>query len=297
MAAHRYWRIKPRLGVTYFSVQEIELRTSVGGSDETSPSTTISIGAFQDGVAGKCIDNNTGTYCQQSPASSAWILIDFGSGVTKDIVEVGIAGSPHGTDRSPQEFDIESSDDGSTFTVEWSCSYSQSQWTTGSTLIAFAKPSAIASRYWRVRPSATGDGNLGLAELVFRETSGGSQAASGGSGISWGPAAGGTSLANLFDGNAATDWANSGGANVGAAYLGYDWGSGVTKSIVEVLMQARSANPLQAPTAGLIESSPDGKNWVSRITFSGLSWSGGSTNTVGGGGGGGGAWVPRIMIY
>ena len=266
MAAHRYWRIKSRQNTTYFSVEEIELRTSAGGADQTTPSTTISLGALQDGAATNAIDNNTGTYCQQSPGISAYLLVDFGAGNEKDIVQVSITGSPHVTDRSPQEFDIEGSDDASTFTVAWSCSCPSTAWTLGGTVV-FTKPTAGAHRYWRIRPTDTValDTNFGISELEFRTSAGGANVATGGTVIKRSENAGAVAT-NAFDGNTATDYF------VGASWdntewIGYDWGSGNDKSIVQVAWVPRSTQPLQQPYSGIVESSPDLRSWLNRWTF------------------------------
>ena len=63
------------------------------------------------------------------------------------------------------------------------------------------------------------------------------------------------------------------------AWLGYDFGSGVTKDIREISWTSRNGTTAdQNPTAGWVESSSNGIDWLARWTFSGLgTWTLGST--------------------
>ena len=118
---------------------------------------------------------------------------------------------------------------------------------------------------------------MSCAEMEMRESAGGADATGSGT-ASAGSTFSGFPASNAFDNNAASLWSGSGDAT-DSAWLAYDFGSGVTKDIVQISFTARNdIDYTQSPTAGWIESSTDAINWLPRWTFLGLSWSQGSTN-------------------
>src|ERR1044072_1796573 len=107
MAAHRYWRLLIRKNggnmSGYTGCREKEFRERVGGSDATGSGTASSSHNYPGYSASWAFDNNPGnewatdTIAQATyDSGGVWLKYDFGSGVTKDIVEV-----LH-TPRSPQ---------------------------------------------------------------------------------------------------------------------------------------------------------------------------------------------------
>lgn len=100
MSAHRYWRIYVNGGPgsgwvssDYARIAEVELRTSLSGSDQTG-SGTASVSTSYDPSsfgADKAFDNNTGTeWISDGTHTAQWLKYDFGSGNNKDIVEYTI---------------------------------------------------------------------------------------------------------------------------------------------------------------------------------------------------------------
>ena len=94
----RYWRIEllDPFGASLnddFSFQEVELRTSVGGSDVTS-SWTATASQTDSGAAANLIDDNSGTeWSGGGGAARAWIKLDAGVGNSEAIVEFAITAS------------------------------------------------------------------------------------------------------------------------------------------------------------------------------------------------------------
>lgn len=129
-------------------------------------------------------------------------------------------------------------------------------------------------RYWRVAmPPLIGDFyGYGFAELQFRTSKGGGQAAVGGTPFG-SPVADGT-LAGAFDSDPATFWACSFGSNTQKAqtefYLGYDFVTPI--DIVEVMMRARNDAGVngarQLPWVGRIEFSDDGVHYTTAWSYS-----------------------------
>jgi hypothetical protein len=226
-------------------------------------------------------DNNVGTYWQTASGSAgAWLGYDFGAGNEQTIVEISLQALSGFASRMPREFDVQYSDDASTWSTAWSCSFTS--WTNAAQV--FSKPSAVDARYWRLRPDTIQSGGqvMGCAEMEMRATAGGVDQTGSGTAIARTSFSGSFLPANAFDNNVSTEWsgANAVSGVVQSDWLGYDFGAGATKSIQQIVYTARASGAVnQAPLSGWIESSPDGVNWLSRWTFAGLSWSPGSTNT------------------
>lgn len=283
MAARRYWRLVNRFCSDSSRVlaAEIELRIAAGGADQTGSGTASASAQGVGEEASKAFDNNTGTYWQASTGSTgAWIQYDFGSGVTKDIVEVAMQPLSGFASRAMIEFDVQSSPDAATWATEWSVS--APGWTNAQRV--FTKPTAANHRYWRLRPDSLGAGNtMSCGEMEMRSTAGGADQT--GSGTASARTTFSTQTADkAFDNNASTFWSGNADA-ADSSWLAYDFGAGVTKDIQQISFSARNDGSFfddQSPRAGWVESSADFINWISRWTFSGLgAWTNGQTKVFG----------------
>lgn len=282
MAAHRYWRVYCRMNsgdTNYTGLTEVEMATSAAGADVTSTTFAIGSGTYQAGTASDAFDDDfTGDVVQWTGTGAGkWVGQDFGAANEKDIIEVRIRPNKDAANRTFAEFDIQFSDDNVTWTTLWSASYTA--WVIGTT-VTFSLPSAVASRHWRLRADTLVSGNtMSCAELEMRLTHGGADQCSGGT-ASARTTYSGYPASQAFDNNSATLWSGNAGVD-DCEWLAYDFGSGVTKDIQQLYFTSRNdASYTQSPTAGWIESSPDGVSWLKRKTFSGLSWSQGSSNTI-----------------
>lgn len=271
MTTHRYWRVYCRLNSgngSFTGLTEVEMATSAAGADVTSTTFAIGSGSYQAGSVTTAFNNDfTGDVVQwNGTGAGQYVGQDFGAGNEQDIVEVRIRPNKDAANRTFGEIDIQYSDDGSTWTTSWSIT--QTSWSVGTTQ-TFNPPSAAAHRYWRIRPLRAFNGNLsgfGIAEVEMRETVGGSDATGSGT-ASARTAFAGAGAANAFDNSGATIYSHN-TAVTESDWLQYDFGSGVTKSIVEVTLLPRADNSwAQAPTTAVVESSTNAISWLERFRF------------------------------
>lgn len=116
-----------------------------------------------------------------------------------------------------------------------------------------------AHRYWRVyvvTVQATSTA-VGAAEVQFRIVSGGASVATGGTALASQTT---QPAANAFDGNTATDWST---VSAAPQWIGYDFGSGVTKDIIEFTWTSRNSSTYNDynPKECQLEWSDDGVTW------------------------------------
>lgn len=126
VTAHRYWRISasgstggPGSGHDGLGLNEVQFR--VAGVNQTGSGTALASSSFSGSSPANAFDGNGATTKWDSDFSGAWpqwIGYDFGSGVTKDITAVAIW--PNLNLRAPAAFDVQYSDNGSTWTTLWS---------------------------------------------------------------------------------------------------------------------------------------------------------------------------------
>lgn len=126
-AAKRYWRILILQNInssgtvndaSSVSIGEIELRSSLGGADETVPGGTITASARShvNQHENYAFDNDfTTTYWTSGSPQPQWIKYDFGAGNEKSILQFTITSYPY-TGGSPYEFYLQWSDDNSNWT-------------------------------------------------------------------------------------------------------------------------------------------------------------------------------------
>jgi hypothetical protein len=132
-----------------------------------------------------------------------------------------------------------------------------------------------AHRYWRIKVTAVNGGGsfVAASEIEMREAPNvGSDLCNGGTALA-DSAFAGLPASNAFDnkGDLSTLWANNGTGT--AAYIGYDFGSGVTKNINQVHWTARNdGSYTQYPTAFTVDYSDDGSSWTSKWTESSVTF-------------------------
>lgn len=125
MAAHRYWRLFSiyNNGYAYTNVCELEMFTSLGGSNVCTGGTAFSSSDYPGWEAAKAFDGvKTGDQGWSSLSSGSqanqWVGYDFGAGNDVEIEQVAITARTHaaGLGGLPRFFAIEWSDDGITWT-------------------------------------------------------------------------------------------------------------------------------------------------------------------------------------
>lgn len=124
-------------------------------------------------------------------------------------------------------------------------------------------------RYWRVRGLYTQSGLITAIGLQFRTVAGGPSVVSGGTVIK-SSEYNNTSYAatHAFDaGPGGNFWASSTGTN-GVEWVGYDFGAGNEKDIVEITYTSPSADgSVRTPLRIAIEFSDDGATWTNAFSY------------------------------
>lgn len=121
MAAHSYWRINVTANdgdTSFLAIAEVEMRATVGGADQCAGGTASASATSAGFEADKAFDNdNTTRWSPPSGTLTGWLRYQFAAPV--DVVEFTIRSHPTSGegDRSPRDFTLEWSDDGSAWTV------------------------------------------------------------------------------------------------------------------------------------------------------------------------------------
>lgn len=264
--SHAYWKVISRTNGGGGFTQLSELTWLDGSGSTISVSGATHTGStVQAGSFANLFDASNSTFYQTSTLTDAFVQTQFAS-------PVGVAGvkmaTHEDTTRAPFFFDVYSSDDGSSYTYAFSGHYSS--WALD-TLVTFQAPAATgAMDYWvAVFTTINGGSALTLSEMELRTSVGGTDVATGGTAVrsSRGDFSFGE-VANLFDDNTGTLCSQN--PFIAWTFLGYHLAS--AQSILEVGLRARSSFLNQSPTAGTILAGTDGRTFVRRKDFSGLSW-------------------------
>jgi hypothetical protein len=137
MSSHRYWRIRviDTEDGSSARIAKLELRGSSGGADLTGSGTAFTAGTATG--ADNAFDNNAGTYWYSGDGIDVLPEIlgyDFGSGDDETVVQVAITAdnSTGGGDYAPEDFTIQYSDNGSSWTTAATVT-GESPWSDGET--------------------------------------------------------------------------------------------------------------------------------------------------------------------
>lgn len=279
MTAHRYWRITclKADGGSVFAIAEVGFNIIAGGSTVTTGGTaSASDSTF--GAAANAFDGNVSNFwAAGSQTSGVWLQYDFGSGNSKAIVEAQLWARNDGSDQNqmPAEFQIQWSDNGTTFTTVDHCF--KAGWTSGQA-IRFTFPTfsvGASHKNWGIEINAATSSAftaVGLAEFGVHATVGGSTVLTGGTAAA--TTNDGTNIpSHAFDGNLTTFWSSNGTQAPGQT-LTYA-GLATAQACAEVALTSNPTNPGQAdPTSFNIICSDDGVNWATEFGVTGVTWSG-----------------------
>lgn len=266
MANHRYWRVYSMVSTdgTYTQFAEMEFRATAAGADTTAPAgTALGTAAPQAGTPAAAFANDgSTTILQYAALTDVWCGYDYGaaSGGWQDIVEVAMMGAIGNIARTPQEFRVEYSDDATTWVTAWTVSTPVGAYT-ASAFTVFTKPTAATNyRYWRARLANCQSNTFTFAEVTMAIALAGANQCTGGTAVGLG----GTP-ANAFDAATGTTWTCTFGNH---GYIGYDFGAGVTKKIIEIGMLSRQDATSffnQWGRTVYVEASSDGIAWTAPI--------------------------------
>lgn len=262
---HRYWRLYITAGSSNFtSIKELEF-AQLGGADLCAGGAAIKSTEYGGLPASNAFDNDlTTVWAPDGSALPQWIGYDFGAGNAKDIQVVRLLQRDSG--QYPSAFNVQYSDDGSSWTTAWSVSGLDYQ----DALRPFPDPvlSVAGKTLARLRVTAA-DGHAAFTtgDLNFYES--GVDVTGNGKYFS-GTAI--TDLANAFDADTATfAWGNT------TAIMGVEFSS--ARNITGFSTTCRNLTT-QALRDGVLEASSDGMTWTALKTVTGeTAWSLGETRT------------------
>jgi len=282
---HVYWRILIRqsfIAGTATSIQELEYLDTTG-TDLASGGTASASSVTGANTADKAFDNSHSTAWQSGGIPSGagapeWLRYQFASGVDPVAIRLTL-NEPLGNSQAPADFDVQYSDNGSTWTTVKT--FTAVSWLGLLPTLSFSLVTGPGYINWRARVNGTQSGAAtSCASLEMHETVAGADVTSSDqrhgmySDYFSPPYYGFTA----FDRNAGTFWA---AANAPPGnWLGNSMGKQVT--IVEIAWQARpDASYTQSPTTVTMQATNDGATWVNIGTATFGTWtSAGQKQTV-----------------
>jgi hypothetical protein len=262
--AHTYWRINVTANAgdtNYLAIAEVEMRATVGGADECSGGTATASSSSAGFEADKAFDNDAATrWSTPTPGmTTGWLQYQFASPV--DVTEYTIQAHPSTPARSPKNWTLEYSDDGTDWTVT-DTRTNEANWADGETRVlevGVANNGAGPYTYWRLNVSAN-DGHadfLGLAEMEMRATVGGTDQCSGGTAATSSQFSATFAASKAFDNDTGTAWVTVSG--VKSAWLRYQFASAV--DVAEYTIRAHGSVPSYSPKTWKLQGSGDGTTW------------------------------------
>jgi hypothetical protein len=271
MATHRYWSIyithTEGLGGN-FGLSELEAYDTHGGTNLASAGIASLVGSSVNfGNFADIFDGNAFTGAQITGDGGMRIVLDFGAGNEKDIIEWGLCTSPYQADRGPGEFFTCYSDNGTTWVNQFYCH--ASGWVIG-TRKMFVGPVDRTARYWTFFGLINPSGGVHISEFELRTALSTPLTPSGGTPTASEAPFGGFDAAKAVDGSTATSWAV--GSSIPAAWW-YDYGSGNDKNIVQVAVTNRPTVESRGPTGFGVGYSDDGVCYGIAGEFTSPSWS------------------------
>jgi hypothetical protein len=286
---HRYWRINVTAitsgliaAIGELEMQETEFGPNVctGGTpsaDTEFNASFLATNAFDGNLAGS-------PWASTSSSLPHWLRYDFGAGNDVEINAVGMHARTSSLETMPTAFDVQFSDDGSSWTTAWS--ESGLSWSAREfkkfVNPAYTEPGYTGSpwgsyTHWRYYGRVTDGGAFfSSAEIEWRATPGGADQATGGSSFSGGDFSGSFDHPRAFDNNNATLWASA-GTNT---YIGYGHGSAV--SVGQVAIRSRQDSAANgSPRDFIVQfSTSSGGPWTTAWVVTGSTgWGLGETRT------------------
>lgn len=265
---HTYWRLN--FTTTESGGQScgaVELTSMVAGN-LTYGGTPISIGPYSPSYsAAQSFEYGYGYTIPNrfygGTTSGGWMGYEFSEPV--EINQVFYEPGNGSIATTPPNFDVQYSDDESTWTTSWSVT-GQSAFTVDQPRM-YINPDWLPStyfgspwgahQYWRILNFNT---NFTCAEVQFYDKVGGTNQATGGTASSLTNASG-LVPANAFDGVGTTYFSLASG-DVNGGWLEYEFASPVTVGAVGITARADAAYA-QAPTYFFTQFSDDGTHWTS----------------------------------
>lgn len=137
-----------------------------------------------------------------------------------------------------------------------------------------------AHRYWRLKNRATNSGQIGMGQIIMAAVPAGAQQCVGGAPFASGTYGGSLDTSKSFTGNAGDNWFQSGGQNYDGGWIGYDFGAGNDKNIVEVRVSGAPSDYASQMNIWDVESSDDNVTYNFEWTCYHEGWNDGAVYTT-----------------
>jgi hypothetical protein len=158
--SHRFWRVRSSNTASsgYLGIAELQMHSTVGGSDLTTGKTAIASAAYY--PAARAINDNAADFWTTGstapPSGGHWLAVDLGPSAA--VNEIVITVRPDSYREDPLNLFVDSSDDNATWTNQWSIA-TIATWSAGQTR-TFENPNTIAPIF-SVPPTACGNPIVG----------------------------------------------------------------------------------------------------------------------------------------
>lgn len=246
-------------------IAEIEMHTSVGGSDVCTGGTATASHTFGGYVAANAFDDDDSTFWDANVNTATWVQYEFGS--AQDIVEFSITCPPSSNQYDvPASFELQYYDGSDWIATIWRAA--EWGWSAGEKRTFSTTSPANSKELWRLYISAVKSGPYaGISEMRMHTGHTTTDACTGGSPAASSPYSPSYLPSNVFSG----DWASSGWAgksNTGV-WIGYLFPSAV--DIVRFTVQGRFIAYTESPMDFEFQYW-DGSAWVTTLSYTGVVW-------------------------
>lgn len=271
---HRYWRLRNISNYTgQTGVGEIEMAATLGGADQCNGGTAIASGSYGGGLAPSfAFNNNTGDNWFQSGQTDRWIGYDFGANVFVDVEEVRVALAKQDRPGHPRIFAVESSDDSSTWTLEW---YGIRPVWADDTFYSFPRPDPegvpVAVAIW-CESSENSNNDTVIAEIELRVGETGADETGGGTATAY-PVNASYPASQLIDNNTGTIYYAGQNGQKPVVLIALPSAVAVTHAMIRA-SDSSVGNQTRAPKTGRFFWSPNGGGFIAGDSFSGANWAG-----------------------
>jgi hypothetical protein len=257
MPSSTKWRIyvNATQGGSATAINEIEMRSSIGGSNLCSGGTaTASANIGAPYAPGSAFDGNTSTYWYSGGSGAQWIQYEFGS--AQDIVEFLVRAPGAGGDAisAPRDFDLQYWNGSSWVTT---ISREFEGFAANQVRVYSVSAPTVAQQVWRLYITATQSGNPGVSELALHATVGGSNLCTGGAYSAPNALNASYMSDQAFDSALGTLWISSGAV---PQWITYQFAA--AQNVLEYVIGIGAGEQARAPKSWKLQYNDGAGGWV-----------------------------------
>ena len=278
---HRYWRLYVTKSANSNAVSFLqwELYESDFGPNENAASLTYDASSefnasyLAEYSANQILGDEAGNHWNSDFGGGPhWISVDYGIGNEKNIKSLGIVSRHVTTDQNPEDFIVQYSDDGTTWTTKWTefgVTWQAGEYkrftNPGDTSSYTGSPHGSHTEWRMYSMGAEGtNSQIVFAELEMRATPSGADQCSGGTASASSIFTGNVPTFgpdNAFDNNSSTIYAGDNTSGIDFDWVEYDHSSAV--EVAEFALTARNdVNVTDTPKYMALQYSTDGTTWT-----------------------------------